>query len=331
MKWCAIFKLSAAALAGLLTVGCASSPMSGSSDARYDADKPQIFLPDAGVQEVKGLAMGSAVSKGWTLAESGDDTLILQRTLNAAAAESISPGAGLGPLPPVVKVRSTFFPRMGGVDVVLDAQVVTQRGGEQEKREDFTDSYRPELMRSLASLRKAWDESRWRVASAIPPLPTTQPVSQDELEGDATEGTPGYDDTATASASPVVSQPWGSGVQSAWGTTPDPVSVGTVVIEDRSPVLAAETGQPQGPSRPMPATLATANPDTNMLTLRKPQDTGIWAYYAEHYARIRGCTLTADGAVLVKKSEYWETHRVDCDGGNSFLVKCNAGVCRGLR
>jgi hypothetical protein len=68
-----------------------------------------------------------------------------------------------------------------------------------------------------------------------------------------------------------------------------------------------------------------------MLVLRQPGDTGIWAYYAEHYARVRGCTLTDGGSVLVEKQNYSETHRVDCEGGRSFLVRCNAGVCRGLR
>ena len=68
-----------------------------------------------------------------------------------------------------------------------------------------------------------------------------------------------------------------------------------------------------------------------MLTLQQPQGTGVWAYYAEHYARIRGCSLAGEGAVLVEETKAYEVHRVYCEGGTTFLVKCNAGTCRGMR
>jgi hypothetical protein len=68
-----------------------------------------------------------------------------------------------------------------------------------------------------------------------------------------------------------------------------------------------------------------------MLALNPPSESGVWAYYAEHYARIRGCTLNDQGSELVEKASYSETHRVHCEDGKTFLVRCNAGVCRGLR
>jgi hypothetical protein len=68
-----------------------------------------------------------------------------------------------------------------------------------------------------------------------------------------------------------------------------------------------------------------------MMALNQPAPTGVWAYYAEHYARVRGCTIAGEGAVLVEKQPDYEMHRVYCEGGQTFLVRCNAGVCRGMR
>ena len=67
------------------------------------------------------------------------------------------------------------------------------------------------------------------------------------------------------------------------------------------------------------------------MALNQPAPPGVWAYYAEHYARVRGCAVAGEGAVLVEKQPEYEMHRVYCEGGQTFLVRCNAGVCRGMR
>jgi hypothetical protein len=67
-----------------------------------------------------------------------------------------------------------------------------------------------------------------------------------------------------------------------------------------------------------------------MLTLTEATGTGTWAYYAEQYARLRGCTLTEQGSVLVETRSDSEIHRVPCVGADSVLLKCQNGVCRGL-
>ena len=335
----AFLKTGVAACAALIVVGCATTtgPVLQPSGARYDPNKPQTFLPGASVDQAKGVAMGAAVSKGWSVLQSTDDTLLLQRMLDAAAAESSLPGASVAPLPPVVQVRSSFFRRDMGVDVVLDAQVVTGRGTEQEKSVDFTENYRGELTQSLASLRQAWDTTGSRVASAIPPLPTSAaPPSTPALAGPASAGGEAAAvPAASAGAKPpaAVAGPAGT---SAWGPTrfsapaPVPLQEPAVRVEDRS--LASVPAPVEEASRPA-APLAGTAPEqsANMLVLSPPTDAGLWSYYAEHYARIRGCDLADGGAVLIEKQNYSETHRVDCAGGRSFLVRCNAGVCRGLR
>jgi hypothetical protein len=300
----------AAATILFLLAGCASTPSTDTTDARYDPNKPQIFLANARVEHVKGLAMGAAATKGWSLAEVGDDTLLLTRPLNAAAAESIAPGASLTPQPPRVEVRAVFFPRLGGVDVMLDAEVLLFQGGDKEKREGFTDSYRPELMRSLAELRAAWSESRALVADAVPPLPDTPAAGLDALaSGD--DGAPAEGEEATA----------GERIAAPAGPAPIPAA---------APVETRDARPEPAPSPQTPAGDAGASPD-NMLVLRQPRQVGLWAYYAEQYARLRGCSLAGDGAVLIEKSRYGETHRVYCEGGGSYLVRCNAADCRGMR
>jgi hypothetical protein len=317
LTWSAIIKLFIILGAAVTMAACATSFSSGG--ARYDADKPQTFIPHAELAQAKGVAMGSAVTKGWTIAQSTDDSFVAQRTLNAAAAESVSPGASLDPLPAQVEVRSTFFQRDGGVDVLLDAQVITGRGSDNEKRQDFTESYRSELTRSLNSLQQAWRDSGRRVASAIPPLPTKEVVAEQAIEGETTAV--GGESADQVSAETETQVP-------AVAAAPTPVTA-SVPVEERSTSPTPEPARPAPPAEPAPA--ASPDQSSNMLVLRQPSNTGIWAYYAEHYARIRGCTLTDGGAVLVEKQNYSETHRIDCTNGRSFEVRCNAGVCRGLR
>jgi len=298
---------------------------------QYDPDKPQIFIPNARVEHVRGVAMGMAKSKGWTFVDSTDDTLLLQRPLNAAAAESIEPGAGLGPLPAVVEVRTQFFPRLGGVDVVVDAEASIHRGTDREERVDFTETYQGELMRSLASLQRAWTESRARVVAAVPPpsSPTAHaneasaPVPNEGIataKAEANQNTPDRDTSSTPSTATLT----------AWGNSPALAPA----APSPEPIDSAPTAIPQVAAIPAPVQESSAEPTDlkdNMVSLQQPQDAGTWAYYAEQYARIRGCALAGEGAVLIEKTNAYEVHRVYCEGGTTFQVKCNAGTCRGMR
>lgn len=301
---------------GTLLGGCSS----GSSMLRYDSNKPQTFLAGAEVEQAKSLAMGSAVTKGWNIADSSDDRLVVRRPLSAAAAQSIT---GEPVSTAAVEVTSRFFKRQDGVDVVVGAKMIANEGSKSQRKIDFTDNYKDDLNRSLNSLQRAWSENRWRIASATPPSPTK--VADPESVG--TESAPATADTTQTSDS-------GSAYladQSVQTTAAAPsVSVaastaasGTAPIEDR---YAATT-----PS-PISSTTATtpANPAENMMALNRQGEQGVWTYYAEHYAKIRGCEVSDAGAVLQEKTPEHEVHRVYCEDEKTFLVKCNAGTCRGL-
>ncbi len=173
--------LNLLALCGLTIVlaGCASSPRSGqhadSEDALAksaipDPNKPNMFFPGGNIQQVRGAAMGAAVTQGWEVKKAGRDSLILQRDLDDVAAENLASGASRGPLPPVVEVRTDFFDRSGGVNVQLAAEVITARGTNKEKRQDSTTTYRNELMHALSILQNDWREAGPKIANALPPI-----------------------------------------------------------------------------------------------------------------------------------------------------------------
>ena len=163
----------------LALAGCASSPRSGQGAETEDAtvggaavpdpNKPHLFFSGGDVQQVRGAALGAAVTQGWKVEDTAGESLILQRNLDSAAAEALAPGASRGPLPPIVEVRADFFTRPGGVETQLGAQVITQRGTPKETRQDYTDAYRNELSHSLATLQNAWHEAGPRIAKALPP------------------------------------------------------------------------------------------------------------------------------------------------------------------
>lgn len=209
----------------LALAGCASSPRSGqgaetadatvSAAAAPDPNKPHLFFSGGDIQQVRGAALGAAVTQGWKVEETAGESLILQRNLDSTAAEALAPGASRGPLPPVVEVRADFFPRPGGVETQLGAQVITQRGTSKETRQDYTDAYRNELSHSLATLQNAWHEAGPRIAKALPPTGGFQdsrnpegqvadtPASSSFDSGYADNSATGQNDAEPLTSSPV--------------------------------------------------------------------------------------------------------------------------------
>jgi len=312
----------------VLVTGCASNPSTTSIPSR-DSNNPQVFLAGANIEQAKGLAMGSAVSKGWGVASSSDSTLVLERQLNEAAAESVAPGLSRAPTPPRVQVTSDFYQRDGGVDVVLSATVVAADPEKGESRQDFTETYRDDLERSLASLHSTWSRSRGVVASAAPPIPASTEVpltpNPDVPLAPLTASTPPPAD-AVAAPEPEPEPGTGVGIGLVGASAATAAPVVDVSGSTSAPASASvpDTTSASDNSAPVPAS-------ENMMAMNQPAATGVWAYYAEHYARVRGCSLAGDGAVLVEKKPDYEMHRVYCEGGKTFLVRCNAGICRGMR
>ncbi|WP_133510066.1 hypothetical protein [Candidatus Thiosymbion oneisti] len=180
--------------------GCGTTKLPDLVDLR--GNRPWVFLADAEVQQAKSLAMGSAVTKGWKIADASGDKLLVRRPLSTTTAMAI---AGEPVSTAAVEVKTDFNQRRAGVDVVVAATMVadkiTAKGQKSVLRIDVTDSYRNELDLSLNALRRSWEENRWRIAAAMRPLPTKDVVSKGEDTED-TFGAIAGRETDTAAASP---------------------------------------------------------------------------------------------------------------------------------
>jgi hypothetical protein len=332
--------VSVLTLGAWLLAGCAGTMDADSFDTSH---RPQILIPGASRDEVKGLAMGAARAKGWTIVKSTNDLLVVQRPLDPASPTAAALGAAGSATPPVIEVTSAFTEQSGGVNVALRATLVSQPPGERApQRLDYTDNYRDALKQSLESLRSNWDANGQRVTNAIPPhtagadpapAPADTPLVKVwgetlTAETAATAATGGTVATPAAPRPPTTPTPTPTPAANpaplATATTPPPAPV----IDGSSALTAT---RPLTLSVPAPApTPAPLAPQDNMLTLSQAGGTGTWAYYAEQYARLRGCTVTDSGSQLIETRADGEIHKVSCVDAESYLLKCENGVCRAL-
>jgi hypothetical protein len=112
------------------------------------------------------------------------------------------------------------------------------------------------------------------------------------------------------------------------GTGPAPVVDGSGAVAGGARSASSRTSLQSGVLPPAPA--ETVPPEKNMLTLSAASGTGAWAYHAEQYARLRGCTVADQGSILIESRADGEIHKVPCMDSDSYLLKCQNGVCRGL-
>jgi len=367
-----------ATLGGMMA-GCAGAPSASGSDMRPGSwsvgDRPQMAFPGATRSEVKALAMGAARSRSWTIVESTEDRLVVQRSLDSgsSAARDLA-ASGIAPGSPV-EVTSYFLSDRGGVKVALDAAVVSQaaRAG-RPMRTDVTETFRASLNESLRSLHDSWSQNRARLAQAAPPLGggalaerDSEAQSQDSFaRGDAASDVSqrhpaGWTNEAAAAViepdqAPAPSAPEPPAPRSAPGPVEQPVptrvadtrlrppapeprrsGVTPAPVVDASPVLSGlptvATVQPMVIPVPAPDPPAAPLPlpsSENMVALYPASESVRWAYYAEQYARLRGCNVASQGSILIDSRSDGEIHKVPCKGTDAVLVQCDNGECRGL-
>lgn len=252
-----------------------------SQTAVPDPNKPSMFFSGGNVQQVRGAAMGAAVTQGWEIQKAGRDSLILQRNLDDAAAENLAPGASRGPLPPVIEVRTNFFDRSGGVEVQLGAEAVTARGTDQEVRQDYTETYRNELTHSLSILQNSWHEAGPRIANALPPIggmrdtaaPTDSPASESSTNP-APETRPSYSMVDTPEVAAEEKQPSSA---ATWSLPPAAAATATAAAVARANTLPSKTTSvtpvtkfSQAPKVAPPAKTATKVASAPATSLFKP-------------------------------------------------------------
>ncbi|HSO82483.1 hypothetical protein [Thiocapsa sp.] len=355
------------ATVGMLQVGCASSPRTGTFDPQVDAfqvgERPQMAFPGATRAEVKALAMGSARSRAWIIAETTDDRVVARRPLDPGSplARELGQAAATAAPGSLVEVTSYFLEDRSTVNVALDAALVSTTPDGQPSRTDVTEAFRPSLDESLRSLHSTWSRDRGRVARAAPPSGGAR--ADDERDAGST------DDAALADT--------GVSAPTAWGDETAAVETAAPALPSQTP--AAETPERTSPPAPMPVSVTAATPtpeprrqagspapivDTrpaltrtqpgpatqpmslpeplpqpavetipaseNMMALAPSSGDVSWAYYAEQYARLRGCNVEPSGSTLIDSRSDGEIHKVPCAGADSVLVQCQNGECRGL-
>jgi len=345
LGFCAVLALT------LLAVGCATQPNRVPTD---DISKlPRTLLPGAELRHARALAMGRARAQGWTIVQAAANRLLLERELPPDSPQALALGLEQSGAAPRIQVATNLAERSDGVIVALRTVIIANPGTEAEQRIDYTSDYENELMISLSALETAWLANRDKITSEVP-LPPANVVA--DREGGPAEA-PGADAAATAAGPPAGGAAAGPGEPPATQPTPAPSSADIVVQAPAPPPPASEPAADARPAQgaaatpaPAPApppdaaggqpsvaaTMPPAEPGApaaanDMLVLRTEARKGLWAYYAEDYARLRGCTLSELGAVLLQETPTYELHEVHCAGSPNLLLRCQGGVCQEMR
>jgi hypothetical protein len=245
-------------LVGLTVVtlfsGCASQPRTGGADMGDEVESitgPSTVIAGARVDDVRSVALGLARSKGWTIVTASDQKLVLRRPVDPDAPQAVELGLADNGAPPSVEVTSVFRQAPGGVSVTVNAQLVARVRGEgkdagepAERRIDYTESYRDNLLRSLESLRSTWAAHHQRVARALPPITTAgQAAAETAAELDRGDTAAGSRETP-----PLQSPVSPAATPTAWGAGPE---------EEAEPLVQAVAPPPRDEPVPRKATPVT--------------------------------------------------------------------------
>jgi len=343
----------------VILTGCASVPSGSSGKVAIGniSNLPQTLLSGAKLEHARSIAMGTARSKGWNITSAQANQLKLQRDLSASSPQAIALGSTL--TPPKMEIETDLVERSDGTIVALKAFVITNPGTTEEKRINYTPDYESQLLISLSSLQSAWLEGRNQITSRVP-IPSADEVAEQEASQDsptadlvasepviasAPAPTLQAQDAAPATApAPPATPPVPPATPPAPPATPPappatPPSPPQPQITSSAPNPTMPVASPAGlPETAIPAVppIAGAAPDNaalsnDMLVLNSGARKGLWAYYAEDYARLRGCAIGDRGAVLMQETASFELHEVECAGTANIMVKCQGGVCEGVR
>ncbi|MCF7992674.1 MAG: hypothetical protein K9M02_19700, partial [Thiohalocapsa sp.] len=119
------------------------------------------------------------------------------------------------------------------------------------------------------------------------------------------------------------------------GVAPAVAPTGAAATSSRAlaPVSSLDTGTTSAaPVGTVQIDRQAAEAERNdMLVLSQSTRKGLWAYYAEDYAREQGCRVGDRGAVLLQETVEYELHEVECIDAPNRLLRCQGGVCRAMR
>ena len=313
----------------LLAAGCASAPrVENPPPVDPFAHAPQTVLAGATLEQARSVAMGAARVKGWNLLAAEPRRILLERELPRDAPQAVALGARSDAASPRVQVETHLAEQPQGTRVALRAFMTVNPGAQDERRIDYTEGYADALAVSLEALQNTWLATQRTVAQTAPPPPPppASPAPYDFL--------PIPRAAPPASSATAVTPPRAAAVA--------PPASSTAAVTAPPAPRASAAAPPAASSRPAtptatrapapPSASAGPRPPVNeMLVLDRSLRKGLWTYYAEHYARARGCELSEDGAVLLRKTPEREIHEVRCKDGTKLLLGCQGDLCQSLR
>lgn len=136
----------------------------------FGSSGPTVLLFGANLEEIRGLAVDSALWRGWRLISLAPDSAAFEQTLEEAPDDATHPAR-------VIRVLARFQDESGGVRVQLGAEEIEAPGTSEERSTDVTGRYGLNLTNALNSLRARWDN--WHPALT----PWTRPGPQANTPG----------------------------------------------------------------------------------------------------------------------------------------------------
>jgi hypothetical protein len=122
---------------------------------------PSTLLLHAGIPESLEFAAETARQRGWTILQSGPDSVTFEQAIDAD-------GTGASAL---LRIEASLTRSPAGVTVTLRAQEIQASEGGAAETRDVTQRYRDNLLNALDSLASKWG-LRQAAADPAPPTPT---------------------------------------------------------------------------------------------------------------------------------------------------------------
>ena len=331
---------------------------------------PQVQLPGASVADARSVAMAAARTKGWDIVSADANRLLLQRPLPPDLPQAQALGSALAP-PRMEVETLIVDRRDGAVVALQAVVITNPGTKDEKRidyTDEYENQLQISLSSLSSAWIAARDKVHSQVPTLAERQAVQGTEAGADSLGDVAEtvGAGGTtlaaadlpaSDTAPTSASVRTPTPvpppapraaperaaTAASAPAAPRATSRPL-VAPTIEPPASPTTAAEAATPAQPrpglspsgGGPAPAPGAPTVPmesagSNDMLVLNQGARKGLWSYYAEDYARLRGCKLGDRGATLMQQAGGVEVHEVECVGKANVLVKCRGGVCEPMR
>lgn len=116
--------------------------------------EPSVLIENSTASRIKGLALDTALARGWKLVDSASRWAIFETPLDQPASDG--PGGIEPPDTTELRIRVSFEQLTAGALVSIKAEEIWWSGTANEWRTDVTRLYQENLQDALASLQQRW-------------------------------------------------------------------------------------------------------------------------------------------------------------------------------